>query len=215
MSVITLSSSFGSGGSVVAQRIADRLGWPLLNRAITAEVANELSVPLDLAEAHDEQAHTGWRRLLENLTLGANVTAEASALTADAISDEVRLRRATERVLLAAAATDTVIVGRAAAIVLKDRDDALHVRLDGPRAGRIRQGAGALGITLEDAARKLDQVDQARAAYVKELYGMNWRDSILYHLTLDSTVFALDTCTELTLAAAKARFGTAFSDKRL
>jgi cytidylate kinase len=140
-----------------------------------------------------------------NLALSANALAEASVLTPDA--DEVWLRRATERVLVAAGSSDTVVVGRAAAIVLRDRDDALHVRLDGPRAARIRQGAEAFGIPLDDAERRLDHTDRARAAYVRELYGMDWRDLTLYHIVLDSTALSLDAATDLIVAAAHARLG--------
>jgi cytidylate kinase len=206
MSVITISSSFGSSGSVVAQQVATKLGWDLLNRAITVQVASLLRIPLDLAEAHDEQVQTGWHRLLTNLPMSVTGIPE-SVLTADTTGDEVMLRRATERVLRDAAATDTVVVGRGAAIVLRDRQDALHVRLDGPRQARIRQGAEALGLTLADAEKKLDQTDRARAAYIRELYGLDWRDSALYHLVIDSAALSVDACTKLILAAAHARLG--------
>ena len=48
-----------------------------------------------------------------------------------------------------------MIVGRAAAIVSGDRKDALHVRLDGPRDARIRQGPAALNLPLAEAGVKL------------------------------------------------------------
>jgi len=205
MPVITISSSFGSSGSVVANAIATSLGWTLLNRAITVEVAAQLTVPLDLAEAHDERAQTGWWRLLENFSMHtAHLTDGPGAIVAP--TDELRLRQATEHVLRKAAMTNAVIVGRAAAIVLKDFDRALHVRLDGPRSARVKQGAQALGLSLSEAEILLEQTDRARAAYVREMYGQDWRDPSLYHLTIDSTAFSIETCSKLILAAAKVRF---------
>lgn len=53
--VVTASSSFGSGGSVVAAQVAERLDWPLHNRAIPAEVAERLSVDAEFALSHDER----------------------------------------------------------------------------------------------------------------------------------------------------------------
>ena len=103
---------------------------------------------------------------------------------------------------------DVVIVGRAGAIVLRGREDALHVRMDGPRPRRIKQGAEALGLTFADAENTLDKTDRARAAYVKALYGLDWRDSSLYHLVIDSTIFSVETCTRLIVAAAHTRLGT-------
>lgn len=201
MPVITISSSFGSAGSVVARRVADRLGWKLLNRAITVEVASHLSVPLELAEAHDERAETGWHRLLENFAKFSGGIPDAS-VPLDVTSDEVRLKVGTEQVLRNAAAGNVVVVGRAAAIVLRDRDDALHVRLDGARQARIKQGAAALGLRLSEAEAKLDQTDRARAAYVKELYGLDWRDPALYHMVIDSTTVSLEACTDVIVVTA-------------
>ena len=204
MSVITISSSFGSSGSVVAKELGEALGWKVLNRAITVEVAAQLALPLELAEAHDERAASGWARLLENFSKYSAALPDPSTTT-DASSDEIRLKLATEVVLRDAAAGHAVIVGRAAAVVLGDRPDALHIRFDGPRPARISQGAAALGLSLAEAELKLQQTDRARAAYVKELYGLDWRDPTLYHLVIDSTKFSVADCTRLVLKAAEIR----------
>jgi cytidylate kinase len=126
------------------------------------------------------------------------------------MGDEVQLRRATERVIGEAAIDNSVVVGRAGAIVLRGHDDALHVRLDGPRKSRIVQGAQALGLSLKEAEKRLDQTDRARAAYVRELYSRDWRDPDLYHLMINSTVLSTEVCARLILAAAKARFSVSF-----
>lgn len=206
MPVITISSSFGSGGSVVGKRVAEALGWELVNRAITVEVASQLSLDLEVAEAHDERVETGWHRLLENFAIYMSHIPESSPAR-DPIADEVRLRRATEALLREYSEKRAVIIGRAAAIVLSDSAKAVHVRLDGPREARLKQGAQALGLSFAEAQVKLTQTDRARAAYVREMYDRDWRDPSLYHLVIDSTSFSLDTCSALVLSAAQARFG--------
>jgi cytidylate kinase len=206
MPVITISSGFGTGGSVIAKEVATSLGWELVNRAITVDVAAHLTVPLELAEAHDERVETGWRRLLENL---AQYTAQVpeSLTNWQAASDGLRLREATEAVLRHAAKHSAVIVGRASAIVLQDEPHCLHVRLDGPKEARVRQGAKGLGISIRDAETKLEQTDRARAAYVREMYTRDWRDPSLYHLIIDSTAFPISVCVQLILTASRAGIG--------
>ena len=206
MPVITISSSFGTGGSVVAREVASALGWELVNRAITVEIAAQISVPIDVAEAHDERVETGWRRLLANLSM-YGPPSESIRFT-DAGSDEARLRQTTELVLRERARGAVVIVGRAAAIVLNDVDQALHVRLDGARQKRISQGAAALGLSQADAEARLEQTDRAREAYVRELYRRDWRDPMLYHLTINATAFSIEDCSNLILEAWKLRFGS-------
>jgi cytidylate kinase len=44
MAVITISRLYGSGGSEVAQRVADTLGWELLDNSIVDAVAARLDM---------------------------------------------------------------------------------------------------------------------------------------------------------------------------
>jgi cytidylate kinase len=96
-----------------------------------------------------------------------------------------------------------VILGGAAAVVL-GKDRGYHVRLDGPSARRVVQGAAVEGISEEQARERLRAADKARTAYVRRLYRRDPAEASLYHLVLDSTAIPLDTVIELILAAARA-----------
>jgi cytidylate kinase len=79
--------------------------------------------------------------------------------------------RETERVLLEAAdAGDVVVLGRAAAIILRDRPGAVHVRLDGPEEARVFQAMQIEQIDEEWARRRQRNSDRARMGYVKHFY---------------------------------------------
>jgi cytidylate kinase len=96
-----------------------------------------------------------------------------------------------------------VILGRAAAVVL-GKDRGFHVRLDGPAARRVAQGAVVEGISEEEARERLRAADKARTAYVRRLYRCDPADLSLYHLVIDSTAIPLDTVIELIITAARA-----------
>ena len=100
-----------------------------------------------------------------------------------------------------------VMVGRAAAVFLREHPGVLRVRLDGPREARLRQAMAVGGVDEETASRTLDQLDQAQAAYARELYGADLADPSHYHLMIDSTAVDLDTCLTLILTAAGAPEG--------
>jgi cytidylate kinase len=162
--------------------------------------------------AHDERRSSGLGRLFASLARAAAApdTAFGSAPTAARASlgdqPEQAFRDQTERILNQVADTEGgVILGRAAAIVLRDRPSALHVRLDGPAEGRVRRAIGLEGLDEEQARKLLEETDRAREAYVKHFYRCDARDARHYHLVLDSTVLEFDTCTDLIVAAAKAR----------
>ena len=62
MGVVTVSASYGAGGSEVGPAVAAALGLPFVDRAVPASVARKLDVPLDQAERRDETTDRGlWR----------------------------------------------------------------------------------------------------------------------------------------------------------
>jgi hypothetical protein len=204
MSVVTLSASYGAGGSQVGPRLAERLGVAFLDRVIPAAVAERLAVPLDDAMAHDDAVRSVLERLLMRFAPAAQ--AFSGAATPPELVDARSFLRATEEVIRErAAAGSGVILGRAAAIVLRERPGALHVRLDGPVEGRLGRAMALEGVDRATAERHMRETDRAREAYVQQFYGADARDAALYHLVIDSTALALDACVELIALAAAAR----------
>jgi Cytidylate kinase-like family len=204
MTVVTLSASYGAGGSQVGPRLADRLGVDFVDRVIPTAVAERLAVPLDDALAHDDAVRSVLERLLMRFAPAAQ--AFSGAATPPELVDERSFLRATEAVIREHATRGSgVILGRAAAVVLRDAPEALHVRLDGPAERRLAQAMALEGIDRETAERHLRETDRAREAYVQQFYGADARDAVLYHLVIDSTALALDACVELIALATAVR----------
>jgi cytidylate kinase len=204
MTVVTLSASYGAGGSHVGPRLADRLAVAFIDRVIPTAVAERLAVPLDDALAHDDAVRGVLERVLMRFAPAAQ--AFSGAATPPEMVDERSFLRATEDVIRERCSEGSgVILGRAAAVVLRDRPGALHVRLDGPPERRLAQAMALDGSDRETAERRMRETDRAREAYVQQFYGVDARDAGLYHLVLDSTALALDACVELIALAAAAR----------
>jgi hypothetical protein len=204
MSVVTLSASYGAGGSQVGPRLAERLSVVFLDRVIPAAVAERLAVPLDDAMAHDDAVRSVLERLLMRFAPAAQ--AFSGAATPPELVDERSFLRATEEVIREhAAAGSGVILGRAAAIVLRDTPGALHVRLNGPVERRLDRAMELEGVDRATAERHMRETDRAREAYVQQFYGADARDAALYHLVIDSTALTLDAGVELIALAAAAR----------
>jgi hypothetical protein len=204
MTVVTLSASYGAGGSQVGPRLADRLGVAFLDRVIPTTVAERLAVPLDDALAHDDAVRSVLERLLMRFAPAAQ--AFSGTATPPELVDERSFLKTTEEVIREhAAAGSGVILGRAAAVVLRDTPRALHVRLDGPAERRLAQAITLEGVDRETAARHMRETDRAREAYVQQFYGVDARDATLYHMVIDSTALALDACVELIALATAVR----------
>ena len=205
MSLVTVSAPYGAGGSEVAPALAERLGVPFVDRLIPVQVAARLAIPSDAALAHAEAATSG--RLMHLLMSVGSLTQEyGTPRPPDDCADRHACREATERVIHEHADRGRgVILGRAAALVLRGDPRALHVRLDGPRDARLRQAMRLEGIDLRTAEQRMEETDRARYAYVSRLRGADARDPTLYHLIIDSTAIDLAECVEVVAFAARTR----------
>jgi len=212
--VVTIAALYGAGGSLVGPRVAATLNVPLLDRGILSAVARHMHVSESVAAQYDPDVdkppRSGLRRWLDGLSHG--VTADGSPVSGPD-DDEARYRTETEQFLARATTAGGVVIGRAGAVVLRDRPGVLHVRLDGPRAARLGQGMRIQGIDAATAERRLDANDRARKDYVRNNYDVDPDDPDLYHLRLDSTVLDLDNCVELIASAARARVRQASSGR--
>jgi len=204
--VVTISATFGSGGSEIGPAVAYALGLPFVDRAIPANVARKLGVPLAQAQEKDENVDTGLWRVLSSMALVPDL-AGAGPLAYSTISDEASFKDKTEQVLgEIAAGSGGVVLGRAAAIVLADAPDALHVRLHGPEEARLAMLARRHPEQDPEALRQaMRDNDGARAAYVRHFYHANPAECRHYHLVIDSTALPWDTVTGLIVTAARAR----------
>ena len=203
MTLITLSAPYGAGGSQVGPAVAQRLGVPFVDRAIPTSVAQRLAVPLREAIERDEAIGSWLTRALLSFGQVTPVLAGATPVPEQMLTDDA-FRQATEQVLREHAAGEgAVILGRAAAIVLRDHPGALHVRLTGPEQARIEQGMRLEGVDRATAERHVDETDRARLDYVRHFYRCDPREPGHYHLVIDSTAISLDACTDLIALAAQ------------
>ena len=205
MSLVTVSAPYGAGGSEVAPALAARLGVPFVDRLIPVQVAARLATPRDAALAHAESATSG--RLMRLLTsIGALTQEYGTAQPPDDCADYHAFCETTEQVIHEHADRGRgVILGRAAALVLRGDPRALHVRLEGPREARLRQAMRLEGIDRHTAEQRMEETDRARYAYVQRRRGADARDPTLYHLIIDSTAIDLADCVEIVALAARAR----------
>jgi cytidylate kinase len=202
--VVTVSASYGAGGSEIGPAVAEALGLPFVDRAVPAGVARKLDVPLDLAQQRDETTDRGLWRVISSMALVPEM-AGAGPLAYHTFADEHAFREKTEEVLHEIAELGGVVLGRAAALVLADRDDALHVRLDGPVERRVMRSVQRSGRSEAEVRRALRSNDAARSAYVRNFYRADPADARHYHLVIDTTAIPWNAAADLVVAAARAR----------
>jgi cytidylate kinase len=202
ITLVTISASYGAGGSQVGPAVAQRLDVPFVDRAVSAAIADKLGITQTAAERLDDDVERGLDRILAHL---APVGEFYGDVDPELLQRSTHHEAAEEVIRELAATRRAVILGRAGAVVLADDPRALHVRLDGPPGARVEQAMRLTGVDRETAQRRLKKTDRAREAYVKRYYGRDARDFTLYDMVLDSTTLGLDACVDLVIAACAAK----------
>lgn len=224
--VVTVSATYGAGGSIVGPAIAARFDVDFLDRAVPSTVADSIGCSLEEAREHDDRVPSGFQRLLASAARLPTVTlGSVDSAFLGATNDEGRLLydhefvERTEQVIHEVGREGGVILGRAGAAVLADHPAALHVRLDGDPGARLdrvrrlweygdREEARAHDRDGEGPTQRLlEDNDRARAAYVRRFYRVDPDDPGLYHMVLDTTVLSLETCVDLIVRSALDRSG--------
>jgi hypothetical protein len=205
---VTISAGYGAGGSVVAPGVAQRLGLPVLDRAISSRVAALLQVTVPEAVGGEIQRPL-VDRLLGVFTplAGGLLCAGTDAAPPEAVpvpDDAALFREHAEGIMSEALAAGAVILGRAGAAAFRGRPDVLRVRLFGPPEARIVQASRIENVDLPAARQLLPEVDRARAQYVRRLYGVSIDDPDLFDLQIDSTALPLDACADIIVSAYRA-----------
>ncbi len=203
MAVVTVTRQYGAGGSEVARRVAQRLGWTVVDNEFVSAVAAEAGLPAAEVAAHEERIPSLIVRLGRALAASApEMFVPAPAATAEL--EEDRLVAVTERVVRAAAAHGKVVlVGRGAQAILSatPHQDALHVYVTAPREVRIGAVMERLGLPAPDAARTADTTDADRDRYVHRHYGRRRDDPAHFHLVVNTALLGFDGAADVVCCA--------------
>jgi len=184
--VIALEREYGAGASVIAEQLATRLGWKLLDQSLTDEIAKLANVTRTEAQNCDEHLDPllyRWGKVFRHG--GFEIFAPIDNLCAFDSDHAVELMRSI--ITRAASAGNCILVGRGAPWFLHDRADTLRVFLFAPRSHKLQHMLARVHDVAE-ANRWLEMVGRGHAAYLKHYYGGEWPAPHLFHLMLNTAV---------------------------
>jgi cytidylate kinase len=183
---LTIDREYGSGGAVIAQKVASRLGWKLWDQLLTDEIARRLDCARGLVEEHEEQRDSVSYRLFKNFMRGSF----EGSLNAPRLKmvDTDCVRDVTQKLVKEVANTgNCVIVGRGSAYYLGDRGDAFHTFIYAPFEDKVRR-LQATGRSEKRAIELAETVDVNRAAFIKQYFNLDWPERHRFHLMVNSSL---------------------------
>jgi cytidylate kinase len=207
--VITVAREYGSGGGQIAQLLADRLNWKLMDRCLVERISQAARVDPKLAEKYDERADPWINHLVRALWQGGSVRSAMSGPLPDFFDADAMAAFAQRAIEEAADMGNCVIVGRASQCILQQRSDAFHVFVYAPRAERL-QRVRSRHASVAEAEAALGARDQERAALIRRYFDQDWSNRHLYDMMITSTL-GEEVVVATILTAIGAREGAGFA----
>ncbi|HMD50701.1 MAG TPA: cytidylate kinase-like family protein [Bryobacteraceae bacterium] len=183
---LTIDREYGSGANEIAAKIAERLDWKLWDQLLTTEIARRLECPKMHVEEREESRDPVYYRLFKAFLRGSyEGSLNAPRLK---LADAASIRKVTEVIVKDAAQHgNCVIVGRGSAYYLHDLPNVFHVFVYAPFEDKVRR-LQSRGKSEAEAIELAETVDQDRAAFIKEHFGMEWPPRQYFHMMVNSAM---------------------------
>lgn len=177
--IISVSREFGSGGHLMAEKIAREHGLKFYDRRLLDEIANENNIEVEILEKYDEKPRNNL--LTRRVGSFSNSMEE---ILADMQFDYIRKK--------AENGESFVIVGRCAESVLKGRKELISIFVTGDEDYKLARVKEVYHLSEADALAKMHRHDRKRKKYHNKHSDFRWGDSRNYDLCINSSKLGID-----------------------
>jgi cytidylate kinase len=181
MAIITISRGSMSGGEALAKWLSEKLGIPAVSQEILQDAAERFGISQTLL----------LRQLEKSKGLIPGPSPERSLFLA-----AIQLALAEK-----AAQGPFVYYGHAGHLLLKGVPHVLKVRVIAPLARRAEKLAENQKVSLEEAKKRIEKMDEGRIKWTRFLYNVDWRDPSLYDLVINLDAITIESTCELIVCA--------------
>ncbi len=166
MAIITISREMGSGGIPIAHKVAEELGYRLIDGETIMEAAEAYGLSPEAVEQADEKPPHFVDSLDSKQSLDLHLI---------------------ELIILEAALKGNVVIyGRGGQDLLKDISSVLRTRIIAPFEDRVERWSEREWLDPDRARYLVRKSDQQRAGFIKYYFDRDWEDCVHYDLTINT-----------------------------
>ncbi len=181
--IISVSREFGSGGHIIAEKIAKDHGLKFYDRHLLDEIAYENNVKVEVLEKYDEKPRNAF--LSRRVGAFSNSMEE---ILAEMQFDYIRKK--------ADSGESFVIVGRCAETVLTGHTGLISIFVVGDDEAKLKRVEEVYHLNSNEAILKMKRHDKKRRQYHNRHSSFRWGDSRNYDLCINSSKLGLDRTAE-------------------
>lgn len=183
MAIITISREMGSGGIPIAHKVAEKLGYQLIDGETIMEAAAAYGLSAEAVEQADEKPPHFVDTLDSKQFLDLHLI---------------------ELIILEAALKGNVVIyGRGGQDLLKEINSVLRTRIIAPFEDRVERWSEREWLDPDRARYLVRKSDQQRAGFIKYYFDRDWEDSVHYDLTINTQRLSEETAVQIICDSVK------------
>ena len=187
--VITISRQYGSGGRIVAKKLADALGIPFYDNELITMAAEKTGLSV---ECFKDAEKTSVGNLFFSLT---SLTPSIDSVGLP-LNEKIFLVQS-QVIKEVAKEGPCVIVGRSANYVLQDNPNCINIFLQADLPDRVARAVNTYHHDPQGAEAMVIKTDKRRANYYNYFTGGKWGKAENYDLILNTSRMDLDKIVEV------------------
>lgn len=184
-SIVTISRQWGSGGEVIAQKVARMLGFKVYDKKIVDEIANKSQMRKTQVESLDERS----KHFIEECY-------RALMLESHFLTSSNYFKHLSEVVLSVAQHGKAVIVGRGAHFIL-GKKTGLRVRIFASKDTRVERIMKMENVNQRQAIKLIEKNDAEKAAFINMHFGENTDDLRYFDIAINTDQVSFDEAADL------------------
>jgi cytidylate kinase len=185
--IITISREPGSGGRIVAKKIAEQLGFQVFHQEVLHEIAKRADVSEKLLETLDEKGLNVLEDCISSLVFDRHLWPDEYLhhlmKVIGAIGEHGR----------------AVIVGRGANFVLP-AENRFRLRIVAPQKFRIENVARTFHVSSDEARRRVIRTESDRRAFVRKYFNADISDPINYDMVINTETLGIENAANAVIA---------------
>ncbi len=185
MSVVTISRGTFSGGKMLAECLAVKLGYRCIDRDVIVERAAASGISQEVLMDALLKPPTFLERFQHKKYIYL-------AVIQAALAEEVRTGKA-------------IYHGNAGHLLLKGGAPVSRIRVIAPLESRVKTAQERLGLTPEQALADIQRRDQDRKKWTQYLYGVDWEDPTLYDMVINLQYIQIEQACNVVASLARQR----------
>ena len=191
--IITIGREFGSGGHLIAEKLAEKLNLPLYDKKMISEVAKASGMDARVFEKYDEKP--------VNVLFSRTVNGHSNSME-DTIAEKQFdfLRKKAE------AGESFIVVVRCAETIFKNNANAFHIFILADKEYKVKRISEIYNISESEAIAKMYRHDKKRKVYHNRYSKGKWGDSRNYDLCVRSNALGVEKTVESLLDIIQKKF---------